>query len=198
MPDGILARVPHEVARYGARISQKKGGRGVIHVKLKSWLRSLGPVQSHIWISTSSPASYGIPGWLGLPSIPQPLCPPVYDLVGWSGKVQEGHSFRWWYLCGVLENGSPTCVQSPQCTLSMNTWCTTSNKPRVQCFGRSKLNTSQRQLVSVRERARCSFARDKSRQNMTRAPGYLHNRAVFFVFFLVWLRCFLKTLSLSI
>ena len=30
MPDGILARVPHEIARYGARVSQKKrrGGGG--------------------------------------------------------------------------------------------------------------------------------------------------------------------------
>ena len=66
--------------------------------------------------------------------------------------------------------------------------------------GRSKpkkLNTSQRQLASVRERAQCSFASDKSRQNMTRAPGYLHNRAVFFVFFLVWPRCFLKTFTFT-
>ena len=41
---------------------------------------------------------------------------------------------------------------------------------------RSKL-TSQRQFASVRERARCSFDRDKAPQNFT--------RAVFFVFFLV-------------
>ena len=41
--DGILARVPHEIARYDARVSKKKkrkkkggGGEGVIHVKLKS------------------------------------------------------------------------------------------------------------------------------------------------------------------
>ena len=81
--DGILARVPHEIACYGARVSKrkKKGGGGVIHVKLKSRLRPLGP-KVHIRISTSSPASYGIPGWLGLPSIPQPSCPSVYDLVG--------------------------------------------------------------------------------------------------------------------
>ena len=41
---------------------------------------------------------------------------------------------------------------------------------------RSKL-TSQRQFTSVRERAQCSFDRDKARQNFT--------RAVFFVSFLV-------------
>ena len=41
---------------------------------------------------------------------------------------------------------------------------------------RSKL-TSQRQFASVRERAQCSFDRDKARQNFT--------RAVFFVSFLV-------------
>ena len=41
--DGILARVPHEIARYDARVSKKKkrnkkrgGGEGVIRVKLKS------------------------------------------------------------------------------------------------------------------------------------------------------------------
>ena len=58
--------------------------------------------------------------------------------------------------------------------------------------GRSKL-TSQQQFVSVRERARCiasstvewsqsPFDRYKARQNIARAPGYLHNsnRAVFF------------------
>ena len=49
VPDGILARVPHEIARYNARVGKKKkrGGErgreaGVIHVKLKSWLRPLG------------------------------------------------------------------------------------------------------------------------------------------------------------
>ena len=26
--DGILARVPHEIARYGARVSKKKIGKG--------------------------------------------------------------------------------------------------------------------------------------------------------------------------
>ena len=26
--DGILARLPHEIARYDARVSKKKGGRG--------------------------------------------------------------------------------------------------------------------------------------------------------------------------
>ena len=37
--DGILARVQHEIARYGARVvRKKKGGGSVIHVKLKSWL----------------------------------------------------------------------------------------------------------------------------------------------------------------
>ena len=41
---------------------------------------------------------------------------------------------------------------------------------------RSKL-TSERQFASVRERAQCSFDRDKARQNFT--------RAVFFVSFLV-------------
>ena len=47
MPDGKLARVPHEIARYDARGSEKKkkrggGGKGgVIHVKLKSLLRPL-------------------------------------------------------------------------------------------------------------------------------------------------------------
>ena len=72
--------------------------------------------------------------WLARPAFNTAMCMicVVYDLVGWSGQVQEGHSSRWWYLCGVLENGPPTCVQSPQCTLSMDTWCTTSNKPRVQ------------------------------------------------------------------
>ena len=39
-----------------------------------------------------------MPGWLGLPPIQQPSCPLVYDWFGWSGQVQEGHSFRWWHL----------------------------------------------------------------------------------------------------
>ena len=39
-----------------------------------------------------------MPGWLGLPPIQQPSCPLVYDWFGWSGHVQEGHSFRWWHL----------------------------------------------------------------------------------------------------
>ena len=34
--DGILMRVPHEIAYYGVRVNKKKK-RGVIHVKLKSW-----------------------------------------------------------------------------------------------------------------------------------------------------------------
>ena len=31
VPDGILARVPHEIARYSARVSKKKRGRGGGH-----------------------------------------------------------------------------------------------------------------------------------------------------------------------
>ena len=63
MPDGILARVPHEIARYNARVGKKKGkkrGReaGVIHVKLKSWLtasRAYSPIfecQPHLLLLT--------------------------------------------------------------------------------------------------------------------------------------------------
>ena len=102
----------------------------VIHVKLKSWLRPLGHIVPYLNIRLS-PASFGNPGWLGLPSIPLPSCHPVYDLLNWSGQVPEGHSFRWWHLCSVLESGPRTWVQSPQCTLSMDIWCTTGNKPRV-------------------------------------------------------------------
>ena len=58
MPDGILGRVPHEIARYGARISKKKwrveGGGGVIHVKLKSWLTPLGPEVPYLNINLIS------------------------------------------------------------------------------------------------------------------------------------------------
>ena len=70
-----------------------------------------------------------IPGWLSLHSIQQPSCPPVYNWLGWSGQVQEGHFSCWWHLCGVLQNSPPTRVQSPQCTLSMDIWCVTDNKP---------------------------------------------------------------------
>ena len=53
MPDGILARVQHEIACYGTRVEQakkkkKEGGGGVIHVKLKSWLRPLGPTVQYL------------------------------------------------------------------------------------------------------------------------------------------------------
>ena len=116
-------RVPHEIARACAPVSKKR----VIHVKLKSWLRPLGPTVPYLKINLISCFSYGIPGWLGLPSIQQPSCPPEYDLFGWSGKVQKGHSSRWWYLCGALEIAPQTCGQSPQCTLSMDIWCTTDN-----------------------------------------------------------------------
>ena len=55
MLDGILARVPHEIARYGARVSQKKRrGGGVIHVKLKSWLRPLEPTVPYLNINLIS------------------------------------------------------------------------------------------------------------------------------------------------
>ena len=45
MPDGILACVPHEIARYGAQVSKKtnkKKGEGVIHMTLKSCLLAKG------------------------------------------------------------------------------------------------------------------------------------------------------------
>ena len=54
--DGILARVPHEIARYEARVSKnKKGGEGgVIHVKLKSCLRPLEPTVPYLIINLIS------------------------------------------------------------------------------------------------------------------------------------------------
>ena len=81
-------------------------------------------------------------------------------------------------------------------------------------IGRSKL-TSQRQFASVRGRARCiasviansteegslgPFDRDKARQNITRAPAYLHTteRPSSLLPLLLGLRCFLNTLSFSI
>ena len=51
--DGILARVQHEIGRYGARVSKKKGGR-VIHVELKSWLRPLGRTDPYLNINLIS------------------------------------------------------------------------------------------------------------------------------------------------
>ena len=54
--DGILTRVQHEIARYGMQVrkkKEKKGGR-VIHVKLKSWLRPLGPTVSYLNINLIS------------------------------------------------------------------------------------------------------------------------------------------------
>ena len=104
----------------------------VIHMKIKSWLRPLRPTV--LFFKKDHPKIIfclllTIPGWLSLHSIQQPSCPPVYNWLGWSGQVQEGHFSCWWHLCGVLQNSPPTRVQSPQCTLSMDFWCMTDNKP---------------------------------------------------------------------
>ena len=104
----------------------------VIHMKIKSWLRPLRPTvpffkKDHPKIIFCLLLT--IPGWLSLHSIQQPSCPPVYNWLGWSGQVQEGHFSCWWHPCGVLQNSPPTRVQSPQCTLSMDIWCMTNNKP---------------------------------------------------------------------
>ena len=52
--DGIIARVPNEIARYGARVTKRKKKGGVIHVKLKSWLRPLGPAVPYLNINLIS------------------------------------------------------------------------------------------------------------------------------------------------
>ena len=49
--DGILALVQHEIARYGARVVRKKRGGSVIHVKLKSCLRHVGPTVPYLNIN---------------------------------------------------------------------------------------------------------------------------------------------------
>ena len=50
MPDGILARVPHEMSKP----KKKRRGGGVIHVKLKSWLRPLEPTVPYLNINLIS------------------------------------------------------------------------------------------------------------------------------------------------
>ena len=49
MPDGILVRVPHEIAHYGVHGSKKnKGGRGVIHMKLKSEREQINKIKGDL------------------------------------------------------------------------------------------------------------------------------------------------------
>ena len=95
----------------------------------KSWLRPLGLTVPYLNINLIS--CFLRYSWLARPAINTATFMSSSVWFGWSGQVQEGHS-SCWYLCGALENGPPICVQSPQCTLSMDTWCTTSNKPCVQ------------------------------------------------------------------
>ena len=66
--DGILARVQHEIARYRTRVrrkKEKKGGR-LIHVKLKSWLRPLGPAVPYLNINLIS--CFLLYSWLARPA----------------------------------------------------------------------------------------------------------------------------------
>ena len=143
LKSGVLVSLPtlfppHVTARACAPISKK----WVIHIKIKSWLRPLGPTtpffkKKIIWKSSS--ASYCVPAWLSLHSIQQPSCPPVFDWLGWSGQVQEGHFSHCWHLSGVLRNALPTRVQSPQCTLSIDIWCMTDNKPHCPYAGKIML-----------------------------------------------------------
>ena len=58
---------------------------------------------------------------------------------------------------------------------------------------RSKL-TSQRQFASVRERAQCSFDRDKARQTSRELPAIYSTEQSSSFSSWSWLRCFLKSL----
>ena len=76
--DGILARVEHEIAR-----KKKKGvgggGRSVIHVKLKSWLRPLGPTVPYLNINLIS--CFLRYSWLARPAGRyREVIPPVDDI----------------------------------------------------------------------------------------------------------------------
>ena len=91
MPSCILTRVPHEKVCAGTRVSKKR----VIHVTLKSWLKPLGPRVPYLEINLISCFLWY--SWLATLAS-NTTCPLVYDWFGWSGHVQEGHSFRWWHL----------------------------------------------------------------------------------------------------
>ena len=91
--DGILARVQHEIARYGARVRKKKrgGGRRVIHVKLKSWLRPLGPTVPYLNINLIS--CFLRYSWLARPAFNTATFMSSSVWFGWLKWAGTGRSF---------------------------------------------------------------------------------------------------------
>ena len=115
MPSCILTRVPHEKVCAGARVSKKR----VIHVKLKSWLKPLGPRVPYLEINL-------IPcflrySWLArLASNTTTFVPSSVWLVWlkWAGTRRSFLPLMASH--GALQSGPPTCVPSPQCPLLMD------------------------------------------------------------------------------
>ena len=97
MPDGILARVPHEIARYNARVGKKqrkkKRGReaGVIHVKLKSWLRPLGLTVPYLNVNLFS--CFLRYSWLARPAFNTATFMSSSVWFGWLKWAGTGRSF---------------------------------------------------------------------------------------------------------
>ena len=92
VPDGILARVPYEIARYSARVSKKKGGEaGVIHVKLKSWLRPLGLTVPYLNINLIS--CFLRYSWLARPAFNTATFMSSSVWFGWLKWAGRGKSF---------------------------------------------------------------------------------------------------------
>ena len=92
--DGILALVQHEIARYGARVVRKKegGGRGsVIHVKLKSLLRHVGPTVPYLNINLIS--CFLRYSWLARPAFNTATFMSSSVWFGWLKWAGTGRSF---------------------------------------------------------------------------------------------------------
>ena len=88
--DGILTRVQHEIACYGVQVREKKGGR-VIHVKLKSWLRPLGPTVSYLNINLIS--CFLRYSWLARPAFNTATFMSSSVWFGWLKWAGTGRSF---------------------------------------------------------------------------------------------------------
>ena len=89
--DGTLALVQHEIARYGVRVVRKKRGGSVIHVKLKSWLRHVGPTVPYLNINLIS--CFLRYSWLARPAFNTATFMSSSVWFGWLKWAGTGRSF---------------------------------------------------------------------------------------------------------
>ena len=100
--------------------TKKRGGRGFIHVKLKSWLRPLGPTVPYLNINLIS--CFLRYSWLARPAFNTATFMSSSVWFGWLKWAGTGRSFLPLVISlRCSRKCPPTCVQSPQCTLSMDT-----------------------------------------------------------------------------